>query len=269
MKLVKAETLEEKGKYLRVCDFGEPGSGKTWFGASAALDPETAPVLFLDYRSQIVSVRSNPKFLEALQDGRLVIVTLEKYSELNHIYTYLFRGPGKIPELDGLFEKHGLPKTLVVDSITELQRDEVMLKAGNTAGKFLASVEAPEIKHWGQLLNQFTLLAHLFYDLPLHVIFSGLEAVDFGRHAIGESPPVIGYRLAMQGQGQRQFPAYALTVMRLDRAPSNSNAFNIGYTQSVRAKTKEQTGFIPAKIADPTVPKLARLLRNKGKKESK
>ena len=269
MKLVKAAELASEA-YLRLCAYGEPGTGKTWLGASAALDPLTSPVLFCDFRSQVSSLRSNPEFLEAMEDGRLVVVSLKNYEELNHVYTYLFTGEHK--NLKPLFtrdiwEGHRMPKTLVVDSATELQRAEVLRLGGNTPGKFVTEVQPPEIREWGTLLNQFMMLARLFYELPMHVVFNGLEAVDYGKHAVGVAAPITGYRLAMQGKAQRQFPAYALTVMRLERAPRGSKmksggpVFTIGYTQAVRAKTKEQTGLIPAQIPNPTIPMLARYLR--------
>jgi hypothetical protein len=127
--------------------------------------------------------------------------------------------------------------------------------------QFLTDVEAPQIQHWGQLLNQFTLLANKFYALPMHVIFMGLEDVDYAPRIVGQAPNVTGYRLALQGSAQRQFPAYALTVGRLERASRNSEAYCVMHTKAIRAKTKEQTGVIPAKVVGPTIPALARMLQ--------
>lgn len=259
MKRIQATQLEEEAQYLRLLVFGEPGMGKTWLGASAALDPISAPCLFIEYRSQVASLRSNPAFAEALDDGRLVILQLSEYKELNRLYSWLFQGYGSNKNFDDLFPE--APKTVIIDSLTELQRAEVMRIAGNVPNKFLRDVEAPEIKHWGSILNEFTLLANLFYKLPYHVIFAGLEEVDYGSRKVGESPPISGYRLAMQGSSKRQFPAYALTVMRLERAPRNSPAFNVGHTQSIKAKTKEQTGMFPTKIVGPTIPGMVKMLR--------
>jgi hypothetical protein len=268
MKHLKPAALEVEAQYLRMLVYGEPGSGKTWLGASAALDELTAPVLYVEYKSQIASLRSNPEYVAAMEDGRLVILSLEKYEELNHVYTYLFQHAGCAPAatvqtggIGELFLEHGPPKALIVDSLTELQRSEVMRRAGNTPNKFLTDVEAPLIQHWGQLLNQFTLLANKFYALPMHVVFLGLEDVDYAPRIVGEAPKVTGFRLALQGSAQRQFPAYALTVMRLERAPRNSQAYAVGNTKAIRAKTKEQTGKIPAKVVGPTIPALARMLQ--------
>ncbi len=267
MKPVTVTQLNEAAEFLRMVGYGEPGTGKTTLGASGCLDESTSPTLFVEYRAQIAALRSNTEYLEAMKDGRLVIASIEKYSELDYVYTWLKRGRGSQRQLDKIFADLGhaddvMPKVVVIDSITELQRSEVMRRAGNAPGIFLTNVEAPLIQHWGQLLNQFTLLAHLFFQLPYHVIFSGLETVDYAKRVVGEAQRVTGYRLALQGQAIRQFPAYALTLMRLERAPQNTQeAFNIGYTQSVMAKTKEQTGMIPAKIVNPTIPKLVKFLQ--------
>jgi hypothetical protein len=259
--------------------YGEPGSGKSWLGASAALDELTAPVLYVEHRAQIASLRSNPDYVAAMEGGQLVILSLEKYEELNFVYTYLFQLAGllgqgyteeykeirrkKLVDKGGiaeLFHQSCPPKTLIVDSLTELQRTEVLRVAGNPVNKFLTEIDPPQIQNWGSLLNQFTLLANKFYALPMHVIFMGLEDVDYAPRIVGQAPRVTGYRLALQGSAQRQFPAYALTVMRLERAPRNSQAYCVGHTQAIRAKTKEQTGVIPATVVGPTIPALARML---------
>lgn len=269
MKRVTPEALDELSRYLNMIVYGEPGTGKTTLGASAALSDETAPVLFCDYRSQIGSLRGNDAFRKAIEDNRLIIVTLDKYSELNHVYHWLSKGRGSQQDFDGMMSSMGyaddvMPKTIVVDSITELQRAEVMRRAGNAPGQFLSDVQPPEIRDWGSLLNQFTLLAHLFFNLPYHIMFAGLESVDVKTGKVGEAPQITGYRLAMQGQAKRQFPAYAMTLMRLERAPrNNEGVFNIGLTKSVMAKTKEQTGLIPAKIPNPTLPKLVAMLNGR------
>ena len=266
MKQVTLTQLHEAAQYLNLIDYGEPGTGKTFFGASGCLAPETSPTLFVEYRAQIASLRSNPEYLKAIEDGRLIIASLEKYSELDYLYTWLQRGRGSQGFYDTLMSTLGhaddvMPKVVVIDSITELQRSEVMRRAGNAVNKFITDVEAPQIQHWGQLLNQFTLLAHLFFELPYHIVFSGLETVEYGKRVVGQEAPITGYRMALQGQAIRQFPAYALTLMRMERAPANTQgAFNIGWTKSVMSKTKEQTGMLPAKIMNPTIPKLVKML---------
>jgi len=267
LKALREEQLVELSKYLRLLLWGEPGTGKTVMGASACLDPLTSPVLFCDYKSQVGSLASNPEYLRKILSGDLLIIQLEKYTDLETIANWLSRGRGSNGSLDKLMASVGhaddvMPKTVVIDSVTELQATEVMRRAGNTIGKFQADLDMPEIRDWGKLKNQFTLLADEFYKLEYHMVFSGLEEPDYADAEVGKERKVSGYRLALQGSAQRLFPAYAMTSMRLERVPTNAKGiFNVGMTDSSLSKVKEQTGKIPAKVYNPTIPKLAAYLR--------
>jgi hypothetical protein len=256
MKKIKVSDLADKSQYLRVLVYGEPGVGKTWFGASACLDEATSPVLYLDYCGQAASMQANPEYLKAIEEERLVLLELEKYQDLNHVYTWLFTG--KFP--DGI----PTPKTVVVDSVTELQRLEVNRRAGNAPNVFLTDVERPQIQDWGKLLDQFVLLAKVFYALPYHIVFSALEMAQ-----MDDREKVIAARPAFQGQARRLFPAYALTVLHLRRAARNLGVYNVGYTAAVKARSKDQTGCFPAVIPAPTIPMLVRLLAGGSPKSSK
>ena len=266
LKALREEDLVELSRYLRLLIWGEPGTGKTTMGASACLDPISAPVLFCDYKSQVGSLASNPEFLEKIQTGDLIIVQLAEYKDLEAVFTWLKKGRGSNGSLDGLMKGLGhaddmMPKTIVVDSITELQATEVMRRAGNTVGSFKTELDMPEIRDWGKIKNQFTLLGDLFYKLPYHMIFCGLEETDYAEAEIGKPPKVVGYRLALQGASQRLFPAYAMTIIRLERAGVNAKGiFNKGTTDSSLSKVKEQTGKIPKEMFNPTIPQLVKCL---------
>lgn len=269
-KFMSPESLDAELEYLRMLVFGAPGTGKTWLGASACLDELTAPALFLDYKSQVATLAKSPRFREAMQLGKLVVLRINKYEELNHVWAWLTGSPRK--ELEEAF-KGQRPKTVVLDSTTELQRSEVLRRAGNPAGQFLTDVQPPEIQDWNTLLNQFSLLSQLFfdsnrqYDLKMHVIFFALEAIDYKQREKSLVKDVTGYRVALQGQAQDQVPANAYTVMRLVKAAPNVPYYNIGYTRQHLAHVKEQVGVFPAAIKGPTIPGMVRLLRGEKREE--
>lgn len=264
MKLVTPDMMAKEASLLRMLVYGDPGTGKSWFCASACLSTGTSPVLYVDYRGQTASLRGNPQYVKAMEDGRLVIVRLSNYKELNHVYTWLKLGRGSQKDLDALFPAE-MPRTVAVDSVTEIQRTEVEIFAGLTPGDLLSVDGRPAIQDWGVLLQQFTKLARLWYALPYHMIFAGLEAVDYGPRAVGQAPKIVKYRLALQGAAQREMPAYALLQMRLDQAPPNANVYAVGTTRSARAASKDQTGVrLPATIAGPTIPGLVKMLQKGG-----
>lgn len=262
MKRIGILRLDAEAEYLRMLVYGEPGSGKTWFGASACLTEEARPVLYLDYRGQVTSLRGHPDYATAIENGNLFLARLGAYKDLNHIYTWMV---GKdVPNLDKAWPHEGRPKTLVLDSVTELQRLEVMRRAGNEPDTFMRDLERPTIRDWGSLLDQFVLLGRLFYDLQCHVIFTALERTDFN-----DKDQAIGHKIAMHGQAAKQLPAYALTVMRLTQAPRGAaDTFNVGYTVGHQSASKDQTGRLPAQIANPTVAKILWALAKGGTTET-
>jgi len=249
MKRLKLAELTEQARYLRMLVYGEPGAGKSWFCASACLAEETSPVLYVEHLGQVTSLRSNPAYMEALEDGRLVILQIATYKELNKVFQFLTTGQGA---LKGMMDT---PKTVVIDSVTELQRREVLRIAGNNADAFKVEIEGPQIQHWGSLLSQFTLLAKMFYGLPMHVVFSLLETAQ-----LNDKEKVVSVRPALQGSASRLLPAYALMLMRLERAARNVKAHAVGHINSSVARSKDQTGSLPGTIAGPTIPMLVSLL---------
>lgn len=254
MKRVGTKTLRKEASLLRCLVYGPPGSGKTWFGASAALSPLTSPVMYLDYRGQITSLLQSQVYLDAVEDGRLVILRIDKYEDLNQVYAWLKRGGGKEPGLDKAFPT--FPKTMVLDSLTELQRDEVLRRGGNEPDRFSRDIQGLEIRDWGIMLNQFALLGRLWYELPMHVVFTALERVTFD-----DKDKLSSVSVAMQGQAADQFPGYAHLVIRLEAAPPNAKQFNVALLRAAKSLAKNQTAAkLPTRILGPTLPMIVRAL---------
>lgn len=270
MKLETTESLNEKAEYLRLLVYGLPGSGKTWFGASAGTSPLTTPALFVNYKSQIASVREYPNLLP----GGLKIITLDKYDDINIVYNWLKGVPSK--SFDKLFDGQK-PKTLIIDSITELQRTEILIGAGAELGKEVLKVGALSPVHpkkWLAILDLFSLLARqTIHSLPMHVVFSCLQKDIFKPHTKNIMEQVLDdSRPFLQGQGKDIVPAYALTVMQLQAAKPGQIAmagdkkvevFNWGNLSrtSVASMNKDQTGRFPKRIANPTIPKMVKMLK--------
>ena len=99
-KAVRPDDLLELTKYLRLLVWSEPGQGKTTMLASACLSPLTAPMLFIDYKSQVGSLASNPEYMAAMRTGDLMILSLTKYDDLEPIIAWLKGGRGSNGQLD-------------------------------------------------------------------------------------------------------------------------------------------------------------------------
>jgi len=254
------KSLAQEAQKLKQVVFGEPGSGKTWYLASGCLCPETTPTLILDYYGQAASLISNPEYAKALEDGRLLVWTLESYDDLTPVYNWLRAGKlGLNKKLDELAGGQ-FPKLVAIDSLTELQRREIIRRAGGNPDRWLTDVPRPQIQDWGALLDQFSVLGRRFMDLDMHVILSCLEKVELDDQDRIHSSSAR--RVALQGQACVQVPAQALTVMRLTTVGRPKGAYTVGIcTATGVSVVKDQTGRLPARIENPTVAKVLKYLK--------
>jgi hypothetical protein len=247
---------------LKCLAVGFPGSGKTWFAASAALSPETSPVLYVEYFGQSASLGTFP----GLTPDNFIHIRIDSYDELSYVHTWLVSPRGTVPALDNVIGDL-VPKTVVFDSITEIQRMEV-LRVGGTAipkGSLPTSFEHPSIRGWGQLLDQFVFLGKTGYALNLNVIMTCLAQIDFDK-----DNKVTNIVPALHGQASTVFPSTALTVMRLEAQPAgltteqwgkSEPVYNVGYFRVGNAAfARDNSGVFNTSLYNPSVPRMVRLI---------
>lgn len=276
MKIVKDEERVASGRYLRILAYGMPGSGKTWLCASAADHPITAPLLYLDYKGMSESL-AKKKF----KPGTFIHLRIEKFTDFNHVLTWLKKGPGAGTQLDTICESLGVPwpKTLAVDSITEIHRMEVMRLGGYVAPQKnqdvdLQSVGRPQIQDWGDILNEFMMFGDWhFQQIDYHVIMTCLQMTEY-RTALDKKGNKVSIPMgtvpAMQGKAAEQLPSKALTVIHMKAKPVGGKTVQWGEaeplycTGSVRVSStvfaRDHTGAFPVKMDNPTMPRMALLL---------
>ena len=254
MKTLGPEDLTgDESKWLRIIVYGTPGSGKTWFCASAALCPETSPVLYIDYRGQVSSLARNPEYVEAMRDGRLVLVRPQNPREVSACLSWVRNAcKGKNVPLPGVSDyfQQGPPKTVVLDSVTEIQRDIILAYRGHKPSELISEPGQMQIQQWGGVLEKMASLArYFFFYLPVHTIMSCLEASE-----IDELERRISVVPALAGQSAKIVPAYALTVIRLVASPGKSGPVITGYTSARGALVKDQSTLrLPPEVKNPTV----------------
>jgi len=136
------------------------------------------------------------------------VLQLEQLSDLNDPYDWLARGQ---PMDDPIAQALGLKepfKTVVLDGITEIQRMSFNEQRGIVGpGSFPTRVGRD---HFYNTLGQMTVMANLFYSLPLHVIMTALEATerDAKTDWIYHSP-------LLWGQSDVEVGGYAYVVARM------------------------------------------------------
>ena len=255
MKLIKSDDLTKRSQYLNMFLYGLPGAGKTRFCGSASGNPLTSPVLYVEFNAQ-------PESLAGHVADDFVHVRIEAYSEFSYLLNWLMGREDKT--LSDLFGG-GRPKTVCIDSVTEVQRDVVLKKAGSSmadAQGLPTSFKTLNFTDWGNILNQFVLFgnAHFKMGLPFHVVMTALAVPAYEEDESDESV-LVGYLPALQGQGKTQLPSTALTVMYLEQG---GPGYNVGYCKALRGKgaiARDNSGKIPPIVTSPTIPMLAKLLQ--------
>lgn len=189
-------------QHLKLWVYGVGGSGKSRLAASAALDNRTAPVLMLDFAGNPVS------FADYAQQPD--VITLTDMGDLNTVYNWLAQGqaPGKFTEELGLKPPY---KTLVVDTVTEFQRQIMTHVIGSQSLGPGDIPPAVERQHFGRILATLTNFCRRILLLPMHIIITAQEDVryDATTGQVASIDPLIW------GSSDREVAGYAYAVGRL------------------------------------------------------
>lgn len=251
----------KKEEYLKVLLYGQAGSTKTRTAATAALDPRMSPVLMLEQGGNPLSIRSYAQYP--------TIVHMEKLEEYNPFYEWLSAGQPKDHPVVGHFDLKPPYKTLVIDSITEVQRFSFKMVTGNTKTGPGTIPQSTEIQHFNKVLGQMVTFAHLFFSLPMHVILTSLEREDKD-----DATGTIMYKPLLWGQSGGEVAGYAYLVARLvhraklqgkdlrlvEDAISDDTVSVALFRPTGKYVAKDQYGCMGAYMADPTMSKLLDLL---------
>lgn len=251
----------EREKFLKLLLYGQPGSTKTRTAGTAALDPRLAPVLMLEQGGNPLSMVSYPTQPD--------VIHMEKLEEYNPFYEWLAGGQDPKHEVVTKFDLHPPYKTLVIDSITEVQRFSFGIVTGNSRTLPGTIPQSTEIQHFNKVLAQMVNFARLFYSLPMHVILTSLEREDKD-----ETTGTITYKPLLWGQSASEVSGYAYLVARLVHRAKlegktlrmmedaiNDQTVSVAlFTPSVKYVAKDQYGCMGPFMADPTIPKMLTLL---------
>lgn len=145
---------------LNMLVYGEPGVGKTTFGATAPRP------LIIDAEAGILSIR----------DKDLDIVQIRNFEDMRSLFKEL-----KKPEVSAKYD------TLVIDSITEIMKKIVDEVRG--------SKERPTLQDWGTIISKTEIMLRTLRDMPKNVIITALVAEEKDDNKIVKRPSVNGKSL--------------------------------------------------------------------------
>jgi hypothetical protein len=235
---------------LRLLIHGDPGQGKTFLCGTAADDPRTHPVLFVDTEGGTLTIRE--------KDVQVVRVT--SYRDIVRLVTYLRKGNHKY-------------KSIVIDSLTEMQKLIMadILRENQISGSRSHDPDMPEQRDWGKNAERVRKVVRAFRDLPkVHVIFTCLS-----QEVKDEQTGHVTIKPSLPGKLRDEVPGFIDVVGWLHTAKVTEQAGDKKTQRLVRQIMFQPEGRIIAKdrsaalgtiMVDPTIPKILSLIL-KGEKQ--
>lgn len=286
----------EQTKLIKALIYGDSGSGKTTLAGTAMEHPATRPVLFLNARGQPVSL--------AGFDPPPLVVEIETFKDFNIPYAWFedgqqrgtwlkYSGDGGVgskaiafnPQAEfavmcaDYLDRWGFDKfnTVVVDSITHVQRIAIAQAVGQRSVKPGDVPKPTEIQHWGSVLRMMANLTDLYYRLDINVIMTALTRRD----QIRDMDTTL-FCPFLWGQSALEVPSHAEILGRLVVADTLTakQRIDLGMPRDAKAKdtpynvllTKGGRNFMakwqgaispPDSIPAPTVTKIWEVLTAK------
>lgn len=233
--LLQVKPPSETVEWVNLLIYGEAGAGKTYLAGSAADDPRTSPVLFLDVEGGVTTIRHRKE---------IDVVPIRSMDQITKVYNDIFRSieDGRI-----------LYKTIVVDSLTELADLDmrIIMKNAYSAKPDSVDIDVASPREWGKTRNHMRTIVRAFRDLPCHVIYtSGLGQKQ------DEGQPTKNYP-GFSGKLQHEIPGF-MDIVGLLTAEVNpvskerSRKLQVAGTRGVVAK--DRTSALGDLVINPTIP---------------
>lgn len=233
----------ESVEWLNLLIYGEPGVGKTRLAGSAADHPDTSPVLILDVEGGVMSLRHQPS---------VDVVQIRDIDTIVKIHDELQKRNG------------GGYKTVVIDSLSELQKLDMFAVMGDEVNKARnpesMDKDVPTQRAWGKSLERLRRIIRAYKDLPVHTIMTTKLATT-----TDEQTNVTLYHPALPGKLRGDAPGF-FDVVGLMRVKEEQNGavkkrtLQIQSTSKVIAKDRtdalgiDENGNRTGLIIEPTIP---------------
>lgn len=204
-------SVKRKDRRLNGLFYGDFGVGKTTLAASAADVPSMCDVLYIDAEAGDMSLEER---------DNVDVIQISTYNQFARVYEFLrlhckARDAGDLEGLSKLEThykglKDPVPKnkvkkyqTVVIDSITEVQKYCMYMLLGIEVGSFELDMEpqAAQFAEWGKAAEMIRLLVRSFRDLPMHVIFVAAENTTEDEAKRQLKTPALPGKLSKEIQG--------------------------------------------------------------------
>ena len=216
---------------LKMMVYGDPGVGKTVFSCSGDR------TIFIDVEGGSLSVQSR------IKSKKVAHKKLETFDEIEGF-------------VQGLKEKGCKADTLVIDSVTELQKKLMDSIVANNPGVKRPYGDGLTVGDWGYNTERMRRFIRMVRDLPINVIFTALS-MDEKNDVTGaiKTLPKMSSKLAADVCGYVDIVGY----LYVDNIQTEEGAENIRrmLVQPVGSYyAKDRSGRLGTVVDDPTFPEI-------------
>lgn len=223
--------------YLNLLIYGEPGAGKTYLAGTAQDDEDTSPILFLDVEGGTVTLRKR-KDIDVKQ-----VRSIEEVIEVHRMLA---------------LENEGYYKTVVVDSLSELQKldmREVMKAAVRDRPQ--QDEDVPSQREWGKSGERIRRIVRGYRDLQMNTIFTCLAGSERDNNNRTILYPSLPGKLRAEIPGFIDVCGYLYSKIEEDEYVRR-----IQFAKTETVVAKDRTSALGDVVENPSIPLLWNMIRN-------
>lgn len=221
--------------------YGEPGSGKTYLCGTAQDNEATSPILFLDVEGGTLTLRDRKD---------VDVVQVRSISQIVDVHKMLVE------------ENNGYYKTVIIDSLTELQkldmRDimrEVVQKRPDL------DPDVPSQREWGKSGEHMRRIVRAFRDIEANTIMTALMVMEKDENNTITFFPSLPGKLRAEVPGFLDVVGYLYTAIEDDVMVRK-----LQLAKTRRVVAKDRTSKLGDVIVNPTIPDMWDLIHDNNNK---
>jgi len=253
-----------RDRWLKMMVYGPYGAGKTWLSATAREVEAMKDILLIDAEAGTLTIAGWP----------IDVISINSFDQFARVHEYLrlhcrFRDGKNVEkqkELEAKYRGVALDKiktprqyrTVIVDSLTEVQKYCMYQLLGIKVGEVALDVESPrpEWAEWGKSSEMMRLLVRSFRDLPMHVIFVCAEQRQQDETGRYHYLPALPGKLAGEVQGFLDVVAYLRSSLPTEKSDQVRRRLFIQPGATYDAKDRYHAGAMALPYIDePTIAK--------------
>lgn len=237
--------LKEKKFYIKMLIYGDNGTGKTVFGASAMDCDVCKEVLFVNIEGGMLSI-TDRKTLDHWD--------ISEFVEIKDVLKFLQE------------EEHSY-KAVVLDSITELQLrslDAIVKDAMAAPPKGKPRTDEDEIRidDYGKNTVAMRKVLRGFRDLPMHVIMTALAVENKDEDGVVTVSPQLTEKMANSVMGYVDIVAY-MHAKKVAKDGKEELVRSFLFQPYGKFRAKDRTGKLGDFLVTPTVQRIMDLANGK------